>query len=187
VLERFKDYETVVIDCESFEEIMVLREVLVKEGLKENIHTSLKNCNVVSIYPKEKRFACYTRIEIPVGNTNFHNFNHYITNFKSIINLDMKKKMYLSKDQLRCIEYVDEVLEDFEVMDLYYDKEELIVKARHIWSSEEFEREFDYFFREFVVKNIEEDFYECMSMDWDDLDKEYEILKLSRKCMRELK
>lgn len=182
MLERFKDFDFIGIKWETFEEKDFLVDYLKKQGFKCKTPIFNLGQTILGVDFKEKTFGAIDCINILPHDEDNVAYIHT----KDIITLDMKKQIYLTKEQLECIDYVDEELEEVEVMDLYYDKEKLIVKARYIWSLEEFELELENFFLRDVSKIIEDDFYECMTMDWDSLDNQYKMLALSRKCMKEL-
>lgn len=181
MLERFKNYSAVGVKFESFEERDVIVDYLKKNGYRcASIDNNLDKC-ILRINQDDKTLWCVDALKI----SNKYDKNFVFIQSKDIITLDMKKKMYFTKDQLRCVEYVENELDWITITDLYVDDFGLVVKGRN--GDMKFEDAFDDFFQEHVCRVIEDEFWELMNCDWDDLDYQYEMLKLSRKCMRELK
>ena len=183
MLEKFKDYDYVAIRWETFEEKDFIVDYLKKNGFKTDKITFTLGETISLINQNDKTFTMASNIELKSECEK----NVVFIQSKEIITLEMKKQMYLTKEQLRCIEYVKEVLTIFEITDLYVDDFGLMVKARNIYSLEDIEEEFANFFETCIAKEIEEEFCDRVYHDWYDLDEQYEILKLSRKCVRELK
>lgn len=183
MLERFKDYAVVCVKFESLEERKAIIDYLKKNDYRSaTLDNSLNKC-ILRINQDSKTIWCADKIEI----SNQYDKNVVFIQGKDIITLDMKKQMYLTKEQLECIDYVDAELKEYEITDLYVDDFGLMVKARGIYDSRIVENSFEDFFDICIVKEIEEHFYNAMVRNYDSLDHDYKMLALSRKCMRELK
>jgi hypothetical protein len=89
----------------------------------------------------------------------------------------------LTTDQAKLIDYVDNVLERVEVVDI---TDDLFVKWRYMYCDDVETDSLEDFLEQIVVQEIEDEFYEVMELDWDGLDEEYKMLSLARKVMREL-
>lgn len=183
MLERFKDYDVVCIKWETFEEKDFLVDYLKKNGYKTAQSTFTLGETILLINQQGKFFHNVSNIELRAESSDIS--LAYI-HTKDIITLDMKKKMYLTKEQLECINYVDAELKEYEITDLYVDDFGLMVKARGVYDSRAVEDSFECFFETCIAKTIEERFYDAMVSDYDSLDHEYKMLALSRKCMKEL-
>ena len=182
MLERFKNYECVCIKWETIEEKDFLVDYLKKNGFTINQWVFELGQTILHINMKLKTFNMISELAFKSD----CKLNAVFIQSKDIITLDLKKKMYLTKEQLECINYVDAELKKYEITELYVDDFGLVVKARGIYNSRVVEDSLEDFFDICIVKEIEEHFYDAMVRNYDSLDHDYKMLALSRKCMKEL-
>jgi hypothetical protein len=182
ISEKFKDFRHLCVECKDFNQLMMIRDLLVKENFKElPTDSQLAECKVIGVYLDDKEFRCCESCDVNRIKGTYNNYNHAIVSFNNLVDVKTKLEFYFSDDVLKCIDYVV-CNDELDVVDVISRNR---IKWRNIFNNEIHIEDFEEFF-EHIAMLIEEEFYECMKNDYEDLNDIYELLKASRKVMRDL-